>query len=132
MRDIELRWMVAIDEFRERKLQRLETELGELRIPLFAREFLVDVARGMVQPRHKGRPPKWTEGTKRKLVCEVYAEWDRLKKPKARSPLETAIATIAERHKISDDTLRRIMEELRRQQGFTPEVWRTYLKLNPK
>lgn len=121
------RWAFAIKEWQSKRPKVLVAELNNLHVPEFVREFLCDLALKKVAPLTNSRPRKRTHADERTLAREVYAEWDRLKELKVKSPRDQAIASVAENKKMSEDALRGIMEAFR-DAGVTKAVWRSYLK----
>lgn len=125
----ELRWSGAIRAWMQHDPSPLQTLLSELPAPAFAVEFLRDVVAGKAQ-REKGRQPRLTPASERDLTTEVYTAWDAEEcSPAGRdgSPRDRAIAAVAERHHMSADRLRGIVDKVR-DEGLTREIWTRFMR----
>lgn len=84
-------------------------------IPAWVRDFLADLAAGMVSRGKGGRPAERDGWVERAIVAEVFAEWDKAAK-------DEACATVADRRGVNADVIRGVVDKLRRK-GITRDKW---------
>jgi hypothetical protein len=120
----ERRWRHAIREWQSGCADSVLEAIASLPIPLFAQEFLADLASGKAEPPNKGRPSRSAED-ELQLFGAVLMESEQLKKSGEKDPRGEAIRKVAALKNMSPDALRGVVGKLTKK-GWTLQKLERY------
>jgi hypothetical protein len=87
-------------------------------LPIFARDFLADLATGRVNRGKGGRPENNLGRTERAIVFAVFTRWETTSK-------DAAIGAVADKRRTTEGAIRATVDKLRKQ-GITRELWQAW------